>query len=163
MGTETRKGRLVSGKINSQRVVKKTPEETQAKPAAPPRNFKASATPAPGLGRALAGRWPEAEHFADLGTVLAEQAKYREAATVFGRAAELAPGLARAWAGLASSLANLNQFRRAEFCYRRALELDPDSQRARTGLGNVLLLEARIDEARAEFERNRASAIWLPI
>jgi len=83
-----------------------------------------------------------------------------EAIAVFGRAHELDPEYAPAWAGLAEAHAWLYQWwggdesnlRAADRASARALELGPELATARAARGVTLSLDRRYDEAEAEFE-----------
>ena len=84
-----------------------------------------------------------------------------EAAIVmFGRAIEIDPQYARAYAGLADCYSLLytnwsvreDTQTRADAASRKALELDPESGEAHTARGVALSIAGRHDEARTEFE-----------
>jgi serine/threonine protein kinase/Flp pilus assembly protein TadD len=84
-----------------------------------------------------------------------------EAAIVmFGRAIEIDPQYARAYAGLADCYSLLytnwsvreDTQARADAASRKALELDPESGEAHTARGVALSIAGRHDEARTEFE-----------
>ena len=92
-----------------------------------------------------------------LGTALAEQRRWEDAAAAYRRAIALprltTPDLAYQNLGLA--LYHLKRYREAEESLRFALHLEPQLQAAHYSLGLVLAAGSRRDEARAAFQRAR--------
>ena len=92
-----------------------------------------------------------------LGTALAEQRRWEDAAAAYRRAIALprlsTPDLAYQNLGLA--LYHLKRYREAEESLRFALHLEPQLQAAHYSLGLVLAAGSRRDEARAAFRRAR--------
>jgi tetratricopeptide (TPR) repeat protein len=74
--------------------------------------------------------------------------RHNEALANFNLATRLAPGLAKAWEGIAICQTDLYQSELAEQAFLRSLAIDPRSESAIDGLGNLYL--RRGDERRAE-------------
>ena len=83
------------------------------------------------------------------------------ALAVFGRALEIDPSYAEAWAGLADCHSYLFMFwdvndehlRQADLASRKAIELDPELDQAWVARGVAVSLARRLDEADEHFER----------
>jgi len=106
---------------------------------------------------ALACNWPleradpRATTYADLGTALANQGRYPEAAEYLERTLALAPGLAGAHLALGNVELQRGDADAAAASYRRAAELDAADPQAESNLGSVLAREGRAAEAEASF------------
>jgi tetratricopeptide (TPR) repeat protein len=91
--------------------------------------------------------------FNNLGSLLARQGKFDEAAAQFRRALAFDPNSSAAHANLGMALARQNRSDESMEHFRRAIEINPLAITAHRGTARLLLLEGKIDEARAEFER----------
>lgn len=100
------------------------------------------------LSRAAAPDREKAVLLTEEGWKLHFEDRHSEALASFNLATRLAPGLARAWEGIASCQTDLYQSELAEGAYLRSLALDPRIESAVDGLGNLYL--RRGDERRAE-------------
>jgi tetratricopeptide (TPR) repeat protein len=101
---------------------------------------------AAGYGRALEES-PEAETYFNLGNVLYELGRERDAAERYMQAIDKDPDFAEAWNNLGNSLVALGRLAEAVDSYERALALEPDYGDAHCNLAKILSRLGRNDEA----------------
>lgn len=105
------------------------------------------------IRRALAIN-PDAPQFHhNLGKVLSAQGRWEEAAASDRRAVELSPAFSEAWCALGIALQAIEDRNGAEAAYRQCLAFTPNDVRAISGLGAICLLQDRLAEAAAYFNR----------
>ena len=91
--------------------------------------------------------------YLDLGRLMLEQLRYREAVEQFSRAIELEPGSARAYYNLAAAQAPLGRTFDALGSYQRAIDLRPRHAGAMLGLGHTLKTVGKQDESIAAYRK----------
>lgn len=94
-----------------------------------------------------------ADSLSDLGFLLAQLQRPREAAEAFRRAIALEPGVAASWSGLAASLRAQGQLQEAEAAVRKALEIEPKDPMYWWGLAILLRDQDRTSEAEVAYRR----------
>lgn len=95
----------------------------------------------------------EADFLCNLGNLLKETDRRREAEAVYRHALVLDPDHTLAHNNLGNLLADTQRFAEAEASYRRALMLNPNYAKCHCNLGTVLDENGRFTEAEAEFLR----------
>jgi len=106
------------------------------------------------LARALALSPGNAEAICSQGDLFATLGRLPEAIATLSRATELDPLSVQAWWRLAWYHLGAGHVEEAREIARRTLELFPEHSHAARTLGFALLLEARLDEAQAAFQRS---------
>lgn len=98
----------------------------------------------------------------NLGTALAQKARWTEAAQHFARAIEIRPNYAEAHYNLGNAQMALGELPAAILSYRRALTITPNDWQTHNNFGVALLKVHQPEDAAAEFNRtlelNRACA-----
>ena len=89
----------------------------------------------------------------NLGNVLADQAKSRDAEAAFRRATEIAPSYAFAHYNLGTIFMDLQRFDEAEAAFKQAIEHDPAFVEAHNCLGTLLMKTGRLADAETPFRR----------
>jgi Flp pilus assembly protein TadD/TolB-like protein/DNA-binding winged helix-turn-helix (wHTH) protein len=109
------------------------------------------------VSRGLAAAYPDdADPHARLGEALYGQGREEEAERSFRRAVELQPSDPGAHAALSRFLFNTGRPEEAERGYRKVVELQPGNASALSNLGATLMLQMRLVDAAAVFERSLA-------
>jgi protein O-GlcNAc transferase len=93
----------------------------------------------------------------DLGTLLRQRGRAREAAALYRRFAQAGPAPAQLWVNLGNAEANLGEAESAMASYRRALSLDPGLAVAAHYLGRLLLQANRPAEALPHLQQAAAA------
>ena len=106
------------------------------------------------LARAIALSPGNADAIGSQGDLLATLGRLPEAIATLRRAAELDPLSVQAWWRLAWYHLGAGHVEEAREIARRTLELFPEHSHAARTLGFALLLETRLDEAQAAFQRS---------
>jgi Flp pilus assembly protein TadD len=73
----------------------------------------------------------------ELGILLLQYKKFREAVAEFESVTVLEPRVSTAYANLGVAYSFLTDFEQAEKAFRRALELEPDNETAKKGLAVI--------------------------
>lgn len=107
------------------------------------------------------GGWHPATLIA-LGTALIHCGRHREAVAALQRALAHEPTGAAALGNLGYAWLSLHAVRAAEAAFRRALRLSPEVTEAAVGLGATLLLDGRLGEGAALYERRLALPAFRP-
>ena len=89
----------------------------------------------------------------NLGFVVAEQGRFKEAIGHYSEAVRIKPDYVKALNNLGFALAKQGSFRQAITHYSRALQIEPDYARAHNNLGIALVAEGRLEEAIHHFSR----------
>lgn len=79
--------------------------------------------------------------------------QFQQAASLYQHAVDLAPGHARAFAGLGSSLVRVGEHRGAVVAYLRAVELEPKSADLRSRLAEAYAQAGQSNEAQASYRQ----------
>ncbi|MFC1680094.1 tetratricopeptide repeat protein, partial [Elusimicrobiota bacterium] len=95
----------------------------------------------------------------NLGNILAQQGRLKEANAHFREALKIKPLHARAHLNLGCGLADSGDTKRAEAHYRRALEISPDLPDAHHRLARILIATGRTKEAKAHYALLLASPV----
>ena len=89
----------------------------------------------------------------NLGVVLNEQMKFKEATVHLKNAVKLQPNYAEAHNNLGNSLSGLNRFREADIHYKEAIRLKPNYPEAYNNLANSLSKKFNLEEAISYYEK----------
>ncbi len=88
-----------------------------------------------------------ADAYYNLGNVLADQRKFEEAISCFGKAITLRPDFGVAWNNQGNAFSDLGLTQQAVACHRRAIALRPDDPETFNNLCNSLSAVGEIEEA----------------
>ena len=95
--------------------------------------------------------------YSNLGGILRDLGKLKEAEFFTRKAIEINPDYAMAYTNLGTILKDLGKFKEAEFSFRKAIEIKPDIAEAHSNLGNLLREFGKLKEA--EFAIRKAIEI----
>jgi len=93
------------------------------------------------------------EPYIDLGDLLNQQARFKEAISLLQKALTITPRNIRAHEMLGKAYLNLNRFTEAQNELEAAVSIDPELPALRYLLGQIYRKEGHLDKAKAELER----------
>ena len=89
--------------------------------------------------------------YSNLGTILKDLGKFKEAEFSFRKAIEIKPDIPEAHSNLGNILREFGKFKEAEISTRKAIEIKPDYALAHSNLGGILKNLGKLKEAELSF------------